>query len=291
MTWLFVAAGFAAGALAGLGLAVVEFGAWALVSPRRPSGPAPSGSSETVRARGGDGVALAGRWIAAERPSGRVAVLIHGFGDGPGAMVLDRAPAILARGWNVATIDLRGYGESEGPYSTLGPREADDLRAWLDVLAGLVPPGEPFAPILWGRSMGAAIALRAGVADGRVRALVLEAPMVDLRTSLETVLRRKRLPMASALAWLILRRGGRIAGVAPARPGMLELAPRFDRPAVVVHGSDDDLIPSAAARELAESFPTPAAFLEVPGARHADVARIGGPALLERMTAFLDSVD
>ncbi|WP_337174020.1 alpha/beta fold hydrolase [Paludisphaera sp.] len=289
MTWMIAAAGFGAGLIAALLLAVVEFGAWALVSPRRPADPGAYGPGEPIRALAADGVALAGRWIAADRPTGRVVVLVHGFGDGPAAMILDRAPAILARGWNVAAIDLRGYGASEGVHSTFGAREADDLRAWLDVLAGLVPPGEPFAPVIWGRSMGAAIALRAAVDDRRVRGLVLEAPMVDLRSSVATVMRRKRLPMSRALSSVVVRRAGRIAGAELARPGMLELAPRFDRPAIVVHGSDDDLIPTPLARDLAETFPSPATFLEVPGAKHVDVARVGGAAMLDEALRCLEA--
>ncbi|OJW23452.1 MAG: hypothetical protein BGO49_02275 [Planctomycetales bacterium 71-10] len=289
MTWLIVAAGFGAGVLAGLALVVVEFGAWALVTPRRSSDPAPFGSDEAIRAVAADGVALAGRWIPADRPTGRTVILVHGFIDGPGMMILDRAPAVLARGWNVAAIDLRGYGASEGMHSTFGAREADDLRAWLDVLAGLAPPGEPFAPVAWGRSMGAAIALRAAVADRRVRALVLEAPMVDLRSSVAKVMRNKRLPMAPTLSRLVVRRAGKIAGTSLAGPAMADLAARFDRPVVVVHGSNDDLIPSAVARELADSFPAPAPFLEVPGARHADVARVGGAALLGEVMDRLEA--
>lgn len=288
MTWLIVAAGLVAGGAVGLAMLVVEFGAWALVTPRRPSDPTVVGSSEAIRARGADGVALAGRWIEADRPTGRLVVLIHGFGDGPGMMVLDRAAAILARGWSVAAIDLRGYGASEGVHSTFGALEADDLRAWLDVLAELVRPGVPFVPVIWGRSMGAAIALRAAVDDDRIRALVLEAPMVDLRSSVATVMRKKRLPMSRALARLIVRRAGRIVGASLAEPGMLDLAPRFDRPAIVIHGADDNLIPSPLARRLADAFPASAVFLEVPGASHVDVARVGGPALLERVTGFID---
>lgn len=288
MTWLIVAAGFGAGVLAGLALVVVEFGAWALVTPRRPSDPAPFRPDEAIRAVAADGVALAGRWIPADRPTGRTVILVHGFIDGPGMMILDRAPAVLARGWNVAAIDLRGYGASEGMHSTFGAREADDLRAWLDVLAGLVPPGEPFAPVAWGRSMGAAIALRAAVADRRVRALVLEAPMVDLRSSVAKVMRNKRLPMAPTLSRLVVRRAGKIAGTSLAGPAMADLASRFDRPVVVVHGSDDDLIPTAFARALADAFPTPASFLEVPDAKHADVARVGGPALQGEVMEFIE---
>ncbi len=319
MTWLIATLGFGAGLSAALAMVVVEFGAWALVMPRRISeppprrwrttrrpapapapGPRPAVEGETragaaileesgaILVRAADGVELAGRWVPADEPTGRVMILVHGFIDGPGMMLIDRAPAILARGWNVAAIDLRGYGESQGEYSSFGAREAGDLRAWLDALAELVPDGEPFVPAVWGRSMGAAIALRAGVEDERVQALVLEAPMVDLQASVATVMRNRRLPMAPVFSRLVVRRAGRIAGTPLARPRPIDLARRFDRPVVVVHGTDDDLIPTSLARRLAESFPSPAPLLEVADARHADVARVGGRPLLDEVLDFVD---
>ena len=291
MMWLIAAVGFCAGVLAGLALAVVEFSAWALVVPRRISESGSwSGGSDAIRVRAEDGVELAGRWAPASEPTGRTVVLLHGFIDGPAMMLIDRAPAILDRGWNVAAIDLRGYGASQGPFSTFGVREAGDLRAWLGELARLVPTAEPFVPVVWGRSMGAAIALRAAVEDDRVRGLVLEAPMVDLRHSVATVMRNRKLPMAPAFSRLVVRRAARIAGAPLARPGSLELAPNFDRPVIVVHGSDDDLIPVALGHRLAEAFPIPARFVEVAGARHADVARVGGRVMLERIMDFLDTI-
>ena len=290
MAWLIAALGFGAGVLAGFALAVVEFGAWALVMPRRITEAGSwSGGSDAIRVRAADGVELAGRWVSAPAPTGRTIVLIHGFIDGPSMMLIDRAPTILDRGWNVAAIDLRGYGQSQGPYSSFGAREAGDLRAWLDELARLVPAGEAFVPVVWGRSMGASIALRAAVEDDRIEALVLEAPMVDLRDSVATVMRNRKLPMAPTFSRLVVRRAARIAGASLARPGSLELAPRFDRPVIVVHGSDDDLIPTALGRRLADAFPSPAPFLEIPGARHADVARVGGRAMLEQVMDFLDA--
>jgi pimeloyl-ACP methyl ester carboxylesterase len=303
MKWVIVLLGLAAGLIVGLVLAVVEFGAWALVTPSRaskpspepddadepPSGPPLHESGEPIRARAADGVELAGRWIAAPgTATGRTMILVHGFADGPEAMVADRGRAILDHGWNLAAVDLRAYGESQGTLSSFGGREAGDLRAWLDVLADRIAPGEPFIPAIWGRSMGAAIALRTAVEDGRVRALVLEAPMVDLQAAVATLTRSRKVPMAPLLSRLIVARAGRLAKVPLHRPRPLDLAARCDRPVVLVHGEDDPLIPSARARVLAAAFPTPAAYIEVPGARHADVARVGGPDLLAEILAFVD---
>ena len=297
MKWLIVLLGLAAGLIGGILLVVVEFGAWALVTPPRVSGPSADAdesdeeiATESIAARAADGVELAGRWIAAPGPpTGRTMILVHGFIDRPESMIGDRGRAILDHGWNVAAVDLRGYGLSRGDLSSFGGREAGDLRAWLDVLAARHVTGEPFVPVVWGRSMGAAIALRAAVEDDRIRALVLEAPMVDLNEAVSTWIRNRKVPLAPLLSRLIVTRAGRLAKVPLHRPRPLELAARYHRPVVIVHGQDDTLIPSAKARILADAFPTPAAYIEVPAARHADVVRVGGPELLGEVLDFVEA--
>jgi len=302
MEGLIIVVGLGTGLLGGLMLAVVEFGAWALITPTRVSDPLfreeQDGRDDTrkrllepepIRAVASDGVELAGRWIAAPGlPTGRTIILVHGFIDGPGAMILDRGRAILDHGWNIAAVDLRGYGQSRGEFSTFGGREAGDLRAWLDVLAARCAPGDPFEPVIWGRSMGAAIALRTAVEDERVRALILEAPMVDLESAVATWTRSRRVPMALVLSRLVVNRAAKLAKVSLHRPRPMELAERCEQPVLVVHGRNDPLIPSAKARVLAGAFPTPAEFIEVPDARHSDVVRVGGLDLLGEILDFVD---
>lgn len=293
MKWLIALGGLGAGLFGGFVLAVVEIGAWFLVSPR---GPAKSeadesplaASAEPIRAQADDGVELAGRWISAPRPSGRTMILVHGFMDGPATMIADRGDALLDRGWNVAAIALRGHEPSGGMVSSFGELEAADLRVWLDALADRLPLGSPFVPVVWGRSMGTAIALRAAVDDPRIQALILEAPLDDLEPVVASRLRKRWIAPAGLLARMILNRAGRLARVSLRRPRPLDLAARLTIPVVVVHGQDDDLVPSSSARAMAEAFPEPAPFIEVAGAGHSDVAAVGGPVLLGQILNLVD---
>jgi len=93
------------------------------------------------------------------------------------------------------------------------------------VLAARVGPGMTLA--VWGRSMGAAVALRAAAEDGqaRIAALVLEAPYHDLEAAIGAMIRRFRLPWPRLLARLIARRAEALAGVSLTRPRPLDLAP------------------------------------------------------------------
>ncbi len=205
--WVVGLFGLAVG-LVGCGvLAILEFGAWVLVRPGGRPGAIEPAPWEPMHVPARDGTILAGAWRSAPNATGRTVLLLHGFGEDRTAL-LGRAEAIVPRGWNVALIDARARGRSGGAWTTFGTREAEDLPVWLEALRERVGPG--FRPVAWGRSMGAAIALRAGVHDGRLRALVLESPYADLRASVRAVLALKGLPpwLAGPLLW----RAGRIIG-------------------------------------------------------------------------------
>jgi uncharacterized protein len=286
--------GCALGIALGITLAIVEWAAWVLVLPSRRPGtigeqmrPA-EGQGEAIEAVAADGVKLAGVWYRAEGSKEQAVLVIHGFAEDPAAM-RERVEALNRHGWDVAALDARAHGRSGGELGSFGGREAADVAAWVEALtkAGKIGAG-PLA--IWGRSMGAAVAVRA-VADHVTRdvnAIVLEAIFLDLKETLKTVIRRRRVPLAGMFAILVLRRAKRLAGVSLARPRPIDLAAKVETPVLIVHGTEDGLIPVADARRLSRAFPKPAEFLEVSGAGHGDVVDVGGAELLERVAAFLD---
>ena len=279
--------GFGLGLWLCLTLAVIEWGAWALVAPGRrlaALGPDPV-LGEPIAATADDGARLAGLWHPAARPTGRTILLVHGFAEETSTLH-GRVEGLSRHGWNVATLDQRGHGKSGGSRASFGGRESDDLRAWLDVLAERVGPSLKAAA--WGRSMGAAIATRAAADDPRIVALVLEAPYLDLEVTIGGWLRRLRLPATRFFARRIAQRAEALAGVSLTRPRPLDLAPRVTAPALIVHGQNDSLVPLADAQRLAEAFARPAALIEVPGAGHTNAIDVGGAPLLDRIVAFLN---
>lgn len=281
------------GLIAGLGavatLAVVEWGAWSLVRPGRPVEPAPVERPPwrplLLTAR--DGAVLEGAVLEPAGGSRGVVLLLHGFAEDRTAL-RDRAEMLAARGWGVATLDLRGRGRSGGRFTTFGALEVDDVRAWIDAIERAGPFGSnPRWLAAWGRSMGAAIALRTAAQDGRIRALVLEAPYAELRQSVAAWLRRARIP--GVLAGAVLWRAGRVAGAVLDRPGPIACAPRVRCPVLLVNGSDDLIAPVAEVDRLAAGFAVPPSRITVEGARHVDVFAVGGPELGDRIAAFLDT--
>jgi pimeloyl-ACP methyl ester carboxylesterase len=57
---------------------------------------------------------------------------------------------------------------------------------------------------------------------------------------------------------------------------------------LIVHGTDDWLVPGPEVRRLADAFPTPPRRIEVPGAGHSNVIGTGGEELIGRIAEFLD---
>jgi competence protein ComEC len=279
--------GLAIGAAACLTLTVVEWGAWSLVMPGRKPLRSKESPGQPIQATAPDSTRLAGAWFPGESSRGRTLLLLHGLAEDRSAL-LGRVPRMLARGWNVAVLDARTAGESQGRRSSFGARESTDLIAWLDALLPLAGPGTTFAA--WGRSMGASTALKAAATDPRIAALILEAPYRSLHPAVAAVLRRLRIPLSRVFATLILRRARSLAGIPLDTPQPIELAPQVKVPVLILHGQEDLIAPILDAQSLAEAFPRPAEVLEVPGAGHSNVVGIGGDALMDRVGDFLDRI-
>lgn len=99
-------------------------------------------------------------------------VLCHGYGSSRGEL-LTLVSALQDHQYNVLVFDFAAHGANAG-VTTFGYREADELRAAIDVLAArndLDPARFGF----WGYNLGAYAALREAENDKRIRALVLDS--------------------------------------------------------------------------------------------------------------------
>ncbi|MFM8795073.1 MAG: alpha/beta hydrolase family protein [Acidimicrobiales bacterium] len=184
-------------------------------------------------------------------------ILCHGFPIGPldarqsaltFPQLMDRVASELS--WNALTFTFRGCGSSEGDFSMQG--WVDDLRAAIDHLDAATSPNGIW---LVGTNTGGALALCVAADDPRVRGCALLGPRADFddwaaqpRRFLEHAreigaIRRPAFPQSFDEWSRELRRF---------RP--LEAARRFaPRPLLVMHGEDDESVPVADSRQLAEA--------------------------------------
>ncbi len=99
-------------------------------------------------------------------------VLCHGYGSSRGEL-LTLVSALQDHQYNVFVFDFTAHGANPG-ITTLGYREADELRRAVDTLAARNDV-DPARFGLWGYNIGAYAALREAENDKRVRALILDS--------------------------------------------------------------------------------------------------------------------
>ncbi|MCK6474981.1 MAG: alpha/beta hydrolase [Planctomycetes bacterium] len=242
--------------------------------------PLPSGT-ETIgcwhvqpEPRTGSGGAVPG-FDAALADAPLVTVFFHGNGGHRGYRA-DVLMALSAMDVHAVGIDYRSYGDSTGSPSEEG--FAEDARAvwdWLTKAQGV----EPGRIVLLGESLGCAVAIRLAQEQCRAGAapagLVLEAPFSSM------------LDAAANLYWFL-----------PVRLMLWDTYPSLERigsvtcPLLVLHGTDDRVVPFAQGKRIFEAAPAqsacgiPKRLVEFPGAGHI-VRRTEASRYLEELGAFL----
>ena len=204
------------------------------------------------------------------------AVLVHGRGASR-EECLRAIPLLHRLGVPVLVPSYRN--DSVGP-STHGGRSHLGDTEWLDVEATIIHALSQGARevVLLGWSMGGAIVLqavsRSWTAD-RVRALVLDAPVVDWRFVLDHHARLNKLPRPVGrlgLEMLGHRSARRLVGVdGPVdlrRMDWVTRAAELRLPVLLVHSEDDEFVPAGPSRQLAQARPDLVTYVSFTGARH-----------------------
>jgi uncharacterized protein len=215
-----------------------------------------------------DGLALKGWLFHAQGSRRGLIVYLHGVGDNRSSG-LGVARRFTPKGYDVLAYDSRAHGESEGSDCTYGFYEKVDLSRALDAVETLGVRADD--AVLFGSSLGAAVALQAAADDPRIRGVVAQSPFSDL----ETVARERVAWVASraaiAKAFSIAEQQGRFraADVSP-----VAAAARIRVPVLLVHGKNDRETRPAHSQRIYEALAGPRRLVLVPGTGHNDV--LGG---------------
>ena len=238
------------------------------------------------------GIGLAGWYIPAGNGAGPAAptvVMTHGWGSNKSNM-LDRA-AVLHDAYNLLLLDLRNHGQSAEAPTTLGVREANDLRAMIDWLEA--SKGPDLIAVL-GVSMGGATALAEAAGDSRVDAVLIESVHATLAEAAQARLERAGYPLALPGSWAILlgsliRTGEDVSAADP-----IQTIERLDdRPLLLIHGGADTAIGADDADELAAAATeagSPAELHVCPDAGHAQSDETCAEAYAAWVLGFLQRV-
>ncbi len=252
----------------------------------------------TVRdARTARPLRLAAWWVPSATPSAATAVVLHGYADAKVGGIA-WAPPLHELGLNVLAVDLRAHGESDGSMCTGGSAEADDVNQVVDQL--LARRADACRQVvLFGASLGAAVAAAVAGGRGDVAAVVLESPFASYRRAVRAHARLVGLPngplLHAAVAVAEAACGVRFDAARP-----VDRIPRIACPVLVVLGDGDLLLDATDVTVLREAVARQgvagSGVWDVAGAGHllalhvdpagyrrrlADVLRAGGVAVAD----------
>ena len=200
-----------------------------------------------------------------------VLLYLHGNGCNMGSN-LSHAQRFRQLGFSVLLIDYRGYGRSEGGFPNEAQVYQDAQVAW-DYLVQQREI-EPQNIFIYGHSLGGAIAI-----DLAVRNLAAGLIVEGTFTSMLDMGSYRR-----QYNWL---------------PINLLLTQRFDSlakiksiqlPLLLIHASDDLVVPAHMSQLLYEAAEVPKQLLLVPGAGHNNAASVGGDRYLQAVRDFYQLV-
>jgi alpha-beta hydrolase superfamily lysophospholipase len=259
-----------------LGCMPPSWGASAMLHPgRRPPKDEPTRPFEPLKLDGA-GVRLEGWLFRAQGPVQRgTVVYLHGMGDSRRSSV-GIAAHLVPRGFDVLAYDSRAHGQSEGSSCTYGVYEKQDLLRVLPTIAH-----RPI--ILFGVSLGAAVALQAAALSKDVAAVVSLSTFSDLRT-----VAHERAPFFASEG--NISRAFQLAEaeakfhVDEASP--VAAAPQISAPVLLLHGAADDETPPAHSQRVYDALKSPRRLIMVPGAGHNDVL---GPRVWPQIDGWLSA--
>ena len=205
--------------------------------------------------------------IPAEAPSHRWAVLCHGYNSTPASTAV-YARHFHSLGYHCVCPSLRGWGNDETNYCSMGYRDKDICIAWVEYILCVDPDAEI---VLQGYSMGAVTVMlttgeklpeqvKAAVADcGFTSCWEQYANVIKVYTKLPPF------PLLYAVNAASILRGNH--DIRKNRP--IDAVRRSVTPTIFLHGTADDFVPFAMMDRLYDACAAPKAKQAIEGGVHA----------------------
>lgn len=209
-------------------------------------------------------------------------ILFHGYGAQKSSLI-DRAAIFNQLGFNAFLIDFMGAGGSAGNQTTIGYREAEQVKASFDYLAAR---GEKNI-YLFGTSMGAVAIMRAvSQLDVAPRGIMLECPFGTMYQTVEARFRAMRVP-AFPLAGLLVFWGGAQNGFWAFGHNPTDYARDITCPALLMYGQRDQKVTQAETDAIFRNLNGPKALKLYPLAGHESYLRHHPEAWTQDVDRFL----
>ncbi len=198
----------------------------------------------------GQDLTLVAWWIPHSSAQGRTAVIVHGYADAKvGAIAW--APLLHSLGLNILAVDLRAHGESGGRFCTGGYFERHDLDQVVNQIRAQ-RPHQTRQMVLYGISLGAAVAAACAAQRDDLSGVILECPFADFRDAARQHATLMGLP-GRFLQAASLRLAEWMSGAdfSAARP--VDTIPKITCPLMIVQSARDSLIGDCANAQIADA--------------------------------------
>lgn len=164
-------------------------------------------------------------------------VLFHGFG-GEKSSLLDKAAVFRSLGYNTLLVDFMGSGGSEGNQTTIGYKEAEQVKTCFEYL---VKQGEKKI-YLFGTSMGAVAIIKA-IHDYQItpEAIIIECPFGSMYQTVCARFRSMNVP-AFPMAGLLVFWGGVENGFWAFGHNPTKYAKDITCPTLLLYGAKDEKV-------------------------------------------------
>ena len=217
-----------------------------------------------------DGIKLAAYYIpASKRTTKDVVILLHGYNDHPSIMAAFAQLHLEKRDCHILIPHMRAHGMSEGKLVGYGLFDSQDVAMWMQYLENRLGPD--LRIILHGRSMGAATALMtagSGIAPDSLTGVIADCSFDALDLEMAYLMQRKYHFRSRAFLMLVSHVALNRFGFPIEKDSPAAVASRISVPVLLIHGTDDVLVPSSMSDNIYNRIRAPKRILLVEGAKH-----------------------
>ncbi|MBA3470017.1 MAG: alpha/beta fold hydrolase [Herpetosiphonaceae bacterium] len=237
---------------------------------------------EAIEFTTSDGLRISGWWLP--RPDSKQVVIgCHGH-RGSKHELLGIGSGLWRAGMNVLLFDFRGRGASANSICSLAYHEVADLLGAVSYATAR----RPDATIgVIGYSMGAAVSLLAAAIEPRIRRVVADSSFAVMRDVVTHAVNRRRLPSRAVVAIADRvtghRYGYRFDSVRPVDV-IAQIGPR---PVMLIHGTNDTMIPVRHAYHLYNAASSPKELWIVTGVAHCGAYFLDRAQYVQRIASFM----
>ena len=212
-----------------------------------------------------------GWWIASARKNAPTLLYFHGNGSNNGDLV-EIAAIFHGLGVSVLLIDYRGYGQSSPVFPNETRVYQDAEAAWQYLTNELEI--EPQNIFVYGHSLGGAIAIELASRHSDMAGTIVEGTFTSMRDMAQFLSWLRIFP----LDWLVTQHFDSINKIKS-----------LQTPLLILHGSEDDIVPVAMAKELFAAAPQPKQLVIIPQANHNDLPEFGDRQFLLSLQKFIQT--